>query len=103
MAVAFVQEFPIDAGGDRSTSNYDAVNERLTLGKEAPEGLILHTAGFDEEAGVFRILNFWETREQGQRYLDEVVMPIVNEVVTDSAARPPSRQSFYELHHVAGP
>src|SRR5439155_11884485 len=59
MAVAFVQEFEITSG-DRSTSNYDAVASRLQ--GEAPEGLIVHTAGWDEEHGVFRILDVWESR-----------------------------------------
>ena len=99
MAVAFVQEFAIE-GADRSTANYDAVNERLTHGEDAPAGLILHTAGFDEEAGVFRIFNVWETRAQGQAYLDERVMPAVNEVLGGQGT-PPTRQSVYELHHVA--
>ena len=102
MAVAFVQEFAIE-GDDRSTANYDAVNERLTHGEGAPAGLILHTAGFDEEAGVFRILNVWETRAQGQAYFDQRVMPAVNEVMGDRQGAPPTRQGFYELHHVAGP
>jgi len=101
MAVAFVQEFRV-AGGDRSTANYDAVNERLTR-EEAPEGLLIHYAGFDEDAGVFRIVNVWETREQGQRYLDERVLPAVREVVPEREAVPPDRESVYELHHVAKP
>lgn len=45
MAVAVIQEFAIE---DRSTTNYDAISERLRGGPPA-EGLIFHTAGFDEE------------------------------------------------------
>lgn len=101
MAVAFIQEFPIT--DDRGTSNYDAVNERLTENQPAPEGLLIHFAGFDDEAGVFRIVNVWETREQGQAYFDEHVMPAVREVLGDPpSGLPPTRQGFYELHHVAG-
>jgi hypothetical protein len=100
MAVAFIQEFPIT---DRSTSNYDAVNDRLTENQPAPEGLLIHFAGFDDEAGVFRIVNVWETQEQGQRYLDNHVMPAVREVLGDQqSGAPPTRQGSYELHHVAG-
>jgi len=101
MAVAFVTEFPIEPGGDRTTTNYDAVNERLSMNQEAPAGLILHFAGFDEDAGVFRVVNLWESQEQGQRYLDERVMPAVQEVMGESGGIPPSRQGFYTLHHVA--
>jgi hypothetical protein len=100
MAVAFIQEFAIS---DRGTANYDAVNERLTKNQPAPEGLLIHFAGFDDEDRVFRIVNVWETREQGQAYLDEHVMPAVHAVLGDVEwPAPPTRQGFYELHHVAG-
>lgn len=99
MAVAFVQEFDI-VSGDRSTTNYDAVASRLE--GESPNGLIVHTAGFDEEKGVFRILDVWESEEDAQRFIDERLMPIVNELLAGrDDAPPPSRQYFYELHDVA--
>lgn len=101
MAIAMIQEFKID-GDDRTTTNYDAVNERLSQ-SEAPAGLIIHFAGFDEDAGVFRILNVWETREQGQAYHDKHVMPVVGEVMGEGEGAPPAREGVYELHHVAKP
>jgi hypothetical protein len=101
MAVAFVQEFAIDPKGDRTTTNYDEITARLDAKNDPPEGGILHSAGFDEEAGVFRIFDVWETREHAQRYLDERVIPIVNEVTAGrSDAGPPERSYFYELHDV---
>lgn len=95
MAVALVLEFPIET---RSTDNYDAIRARLGE-DEPPEGLILHTAGFDDDAGVFRILDVWETREQAQQYEHERVLPLVAELAGPDAA-PPARQSFYELHRI---
>ncbi len=102
MAVAFIQEFNLT--DDRSTTNYDAVNERLTANQEAPEGLLIHFAGFDDDAGVFRIINVWGTREQGQAYLDERVLPAVRAVLGEdpSGGIRPAREGSYELHHVAG-
>jgi hypothetical protein len=98
MAVAYLQEFDIQSE-DRSTANYDAVADRLQ--GEAPEGLIVHTAGWDEEQGVFRILDVWESREHAQRFIDERLMPIVNELLAGrDDAPPPSREYFYELHDV---
>ena len=67
MAVAFIQEFAVDPGGDRSTTNYDEVARRINADPDPPDGIIVHTAGFDDEAGVFRIFDVWETREQGRR------------------------------------
>ena len=98
MAVAFIQEFKIQ-GDDRSTTNYDTINERLNTRNDPPEGGIVHTAGFDEDAGVFRIFDVWETREHGERFIRERLMPIIEELTTSrSDAAPPDRQGWYELH-----
>jgi hypothetical protein len=99
MAVVFVQEFVI---GDRSTKNYDFVAEKV--GEGPFDGLIVHTAGFDDEAGVFRILDVWETREQAERFLAEHVQPLIDAGTfpNPEAFTPPSREGFYELHHVVG-
>jgi hypothetical protein len=100
MAVAFVQEFKI-VDGDTTTTNYDSVAEEL--GRIAPDGLIVHTAGFDHDRGVFRIVDVWESREAGQRFMDERLMPIIERIAAERAAedfRPPDVESWYELHDV---
>lgn len=99
MAVAYIQEFPI---GDRSTSNYDFIAEKI--GDGPFQGLIAHTAGFDDEGGVFRILDVWETREDAERFFAEQVTPLV-EQGPEAFPNPdnftePSREGFYELHHI---
>ena len=47
MAVAYVQEWTIV---DRSTDNYDFIADKIGTGPF--DGLILHSAGFDEADGV---------------------------------------------------
>ena len=102
MAVAFIQEFKIQ-DGDTSTTNYDAVVAALNL-QDAPDGLLIHTAGFDNDAGVFRILDVWETREQGEKFINERLNPIIEPMAAaaaqdaDSDFAPPSRETWYELH-----
>ena len=100
MAIAYVQEFEI-VDGDTSTTNYDTVSQRLNL-DSAPDGLIAHTAGFDDEKGVFRIFDVWESREAGQRFLDEKVNPVLEqymaEVADSQELSPPSADYWYELH-----
>jgi hypothetical protein len=101
MAVAFVQEFD---PGDRSTSSYDAVAARLDGVR--PDGLLIHTAGFDDDAGVFRIFDVWESRGQGRRFIDEQLMPIINELMAsepEGSGGPPQRETFYELHDMIRP
>jgi hypothetical protein len=99
VAVVYVQEFAI---GDRSTTNYDSVAEKV--GEGPFQGLIVHTAGFDEDAGVFRILDVWETREDAERFIAEQIQPLIDQGPQafpnpDNFAEP-TRDGFYELHHV---
>jgi len=102
VAIAYVQEFEIK-DGDTSTTNYDAINAALNL-QGAPEGLLIHTAGFDLDAGVFRIFDVWETREHGERFFNERLNPIIEPMAAAAAQNPdanfdpPSRETWYELH-----
>jgi hypothetical protein len=102
MAVAYIQEFAI---GDRSTQNYDFVADKV--GDGPFDGLIVHTAGFDDEGGVFRIMDVWETREQAERFLAEHLQPLLEQgpdaFPNPGAFTEPSRDGFYELHDVIGP
>jgi hypothetical protein len=99
MAVVYLQEFPI---GDRSTTNYDFVAEQV--GDGPFQGLIAHTAGFDDEAGVFRILDVWETREDAERFQAGHIQPLIEQgpqaFPNPDNVTEPSRDGFYELHHV---
>ena len=56
MAVVYIQEFPI---ADRTTKNYDFVADKI--GDGPFDGLIAHTAGFDDDTGVFG----WHGRADG--------------------------------------
>lgn len=95
MAVAVVQEWQVE---DRSTENYDAINERIEAGG-VPEGLILHCAGFAGDR--FRIFDVWETSEHFDRFMAERLMPAVEAVVPGDA--PPPDLKTYELHNVITP
>ena len=101
MAIAYLQEFTIQ-NGDTSTSNYDSVVAALDL-QVAPDGLLIHTAGFDHDAGVFRILDVWQTRAQGERFFNERLNPITEPMAAqqsgDTSFAPPSRETWYELHN----
>ena len=99
VAVVYVQEFAI---ADRTTTNYDWVAEKI--GDGPFEGLIVHTAGFDDADGVFRILDVWETREHAERFLAEHVQPLIEQgpqaFPNPDTFTEPTRDGFYELHHV---
>ena len=102
MAIAYLQEFTIQ-DGDTSTTNYDAVTAALNL-QDVPDGLLIHTAGFDHDGGVFRIFDVWQTREQGERFIKDRLNPIIEPMAAaamqrnDETFTPPSRETWYELH-----
>jgi hypothetical protein len=98
MAIAYLQEFEIE-NGDTSTTNYDAVTAALNL-QDAPAGLLIHTAGFDLDAGLFRIFDVWETRAHGEKFISERLNPMIAAAAENPDANfdPPSREAWYELH-----
>src|SRR4051794_312353 len=71
MPVAVVQEW-LEQETDRSTTNYDALHERI-MESGSIEGFLLHAAGFTGHG--FRIFEVWETREQFDRFVKERLMP----------------------------
>ena len=93
MAVAVVQDWP-EEETDRSTTNYDAINERL-MQREPADGFLVHTAGFTGNG--FRIFEVWESREAFERFTGEVLMPIVKELAGSDARMP--ELTVYELHN----
>jgi hypothetical protein len=99
MAVAYIQEFPV-VDGDLSTENYDAIAGALGL-SSPPDGLIVHTAGFDHADGVFRIFDVWETREHGERFMTEQLNPILERFMAEAGEgdfAPPTLDTWYDLH-----
>jgi hypothetical protein len=94
MAIAVVQDW-VEEETDRSTANYDAVSERLQASDAAaPQGLLVHTAGFTGNG--FRIFEVWESREDFERFLNDRLMPIVQDIAPDDDRQPET--TIYELH-----
>lgn len=96
MAIVHMQEYEI---GDRSTANYDFMKEKL--GDVPIEGLIVHTAGFDDDSGVWRMLDVWESREHADQFMVRVMAMV--EDGPEAFPRPdtfvpPTREAYYELH-----
>ena len=97
MPIVYMQEFDGEPG-DRSTTGYDTVKENMNL-TEPPEGLIVHTAGFDGD--VFRIFDVWESEAHWTRFRDERLMPAVEKMMAENpTGAPPARESTYELHDI---
>jgi hypothetical protein len=92
MAVAVVQDW-IEEETGRSTTNYDAIHERVIAGGPI-EGALVHTAGFTGSG--FRIFEVWESREAFERFLNDRLLPIIQEVASGDDREP--QTTIYELH-----
>jgi hypothetical protein len=95
VAIAVIQEFPIE-GEDRNTTNYDRIQEALGTRDNPPDGGLVHTAGFDEQAGVFRIFDVWESQQAWEAFARDRLMPIVKPMMEQGGGAPETR--VYQLH-----
>jgi hypothetical protein len=72
MPYAFVQDVPADE------QMYAEIRARM--GDDPPKGLVCHVA-VSLEGGGLRYLDVWDTAADWERFRDEVVEPIVGEVL----------------------
>jgi hypothetical protein len=90
MAVAVVMNF---VGG--TLDQYDQVIEKMGLkrGGPMPAGGISHWVAATEEG--IRVTDVWESREQFDRFAQEQIGPITQEVGIPG----PPQMTFYEVHN----
>jgi hypothetical protein len=93
MAIAVVQDW-VEEETDRSTTNYDAIHERVIAGGPIP-GALVHTAGFTGNG--FRIFEVWESREDFERFTKDRLMPILQKIAPGDDREP--QTAVYELHN----
>lgn len=71
---------------------YDAVNARMNVEGDLPDGLIFHAAGpVDDGWGV---LDFWESREHFDRFLADRIAPAIEELGDRAPQGPPEIKEF---------
>jgi hypothetical protein len=90
MAVGVVLEFP---GG--TLEQYDQVIEKmgLTEGGDTPEGAIFHWVTKTDDG--FRVTDVWESRQAFERFAQEKIGPLSQEVGVPG----PSKTTFFEVHN----
>jgi hypothetical protein len=101
MAFAVIQEFQLE-GDDRTTGRYDRVQEALGTRDNPPAGGLVHTAGFDEQAGVFRIFDVWESEEAWNAFFTDRVMPVVQPLI-EQGGRAPETRAYHLYEFMAAP
>ena len=81
---------------ERSTAIYDQVSARVMPMADEAQGFIAHAAGWTGNG--FRIIEFWESKEDCEAFMRDHVMPTVAEV-SQGEAKPPA-VTAYELHSI---
>jgi hypothetical protein len=80
MAIGRLTRLPEGLGA----AQYDAVNAKLNLANNPPDGLLFHSAG--ELEGVFQIFNVWESSEHADRFTRERLQPARVDVMGEERA-----------------
>ena len=80
-----------------TTESYDAVNEKLNMPDDPPDGLLSHAVA-PMEGGGMRFWEVWESEEHMWRFEDERLMPAIREVVGDDPDEPGPHSQIAELH-----
>lgn len=85
MAIVIIQEPPPQMNAEM----YDAVNAKLQVESGPPEGMMIHTAGQDD-AGKWRIIDVYDSRESFERFSSERLGPAIEAVMRDFGVDPSS-------------
>ena len=78
---------------------YDAVNDKLGVLGDPPEGLVMHAAG--ELDGQWQIVEAWQSEEHATRFDDARLTPAIEAVVGQTPQ--PAARVGYELHQLITP
>jgi hypothetical protein len=95
MAVGLRLKF---SGG--TLEQYEAVHGHMDVQNNPPEGLIFHSAGPIE--GGFGVIDFWESREQFDRFVQQRLQPAIGELGDQAPPAPPDIREF-PVHNILKP
>jgi hypothetical protein len=84
------------AGGTQE--QYDAVHGHMNAQNDPPEGLIFHAAGPIDEG--FGIIDYWESRDHFDRFLDSRLGPAIQELGDRAPQSPPDIKQFEVVNYL---
>jgi hypothetical protein len=91
MPVGIIMEFD-----GFSEEQYEVVRERINWPENWADGIKLHIAG-PSESGM-RIVEVWDSRAEYDRWMDETIYPVVQEIAGDFVASgPPPRITEFSV------
>ena len=72
--------------------NYDAARGVMEVDTNPPEGLIVHSAGPID--GGWGVIDFWESTEAFDRFTQNKLMPVIQQLGDRAFPNPPERKDF---------
>lgn len=76
---------------------YEAIHSHMNVDQDPPEGLILHSAGPID--GGWGVIDFWESREAFDRFLESRLGPATQELGDRTFTTQPDIKQF-PVHHI---
>jgi hypothetical protein len=102
MAVVLIQQMPENFRAEM----YDATSSRMGLESDPPAGMISHAAGCDE-AGQWRVVDIWESREAYDRFVEGQLGPAIRDTMTEMGMNPDdlpdTEKLFFDIHDLQIP
>ncbi|MBV9049984.1 MAG: hypothetical protein JOY58_17055 [Solirubrobacterales bacterium] len=83
-----------------SEEQYRAVHSHMRVDENPPSGLIFHSAGPVD--GGWRVIDFWESREAFDRFLESGFAPAAQELGDRAFTTPPDIAEF-PVHNITKP
>jgi hypothetical protein len=96
MAIVVIQEF------EASVEDYDKVSAEMNAESNPVEGGILH-AGIDLGNGRMRVVDFWDSEDSYNKFVEERLGPAVGKVLGDDAPQPDPPEIHQTHDLVRGP
>jgi hypothetical protein len=94
-----LQDLPEGMGQEQ----YDAINARMDVENDPPDGLIFHSAG-EGPTGRWRIVDVWESRQHYQRFFEERLGPAITEVSGQEPGQGEAPDTtWWSVHSVINP
>ncbi|MBV9471353.1 MAG: hypothetical protein JO206_00195 [Solirubrobacterales bacterium] len=79
---------------------YEAIHSHMRIDENPPEGLIFHSAGPID--GGWGVIDFWESREAFDRFVESGFGPAAEELGDRAFASPPDIKEF-PVHNISKP
>jgi hypothetical protein len=79
---------------------YEAIHSHMNIDQNPPDGLIFHSAGPIE--GGWGVIDFWESREAFDRFLESGFGPAAQELGDRTFTTPPDIKEF-PVHNISKP